>query len=111
MQLKAGSAGDVYGFHGFKVSGDAARAISAENKVVGKLSGMRKTKDAEKKPGQWNRLEISFRGGNLTVILNGEKVNDATGCDVAAGKIALQSEGGEIHFRTVRLTPLDDSDV
>lgn len=108
MQLKAGSAGDVYGFHGFKVWGDAARAISAENKMIGRLSGMRKIKGAEKKPGEWNRIEITFRGGDLTVILNGEKVNEATGCDVVAGRIALQSEGGEIHFRTVRLTPIDD---
>ena len=107
-QLKAGSAGDVYGFHGFNVKG-AARMISAENKFVGKLSGVSKIKGAEKKPGQWNKYEITFNGGDITVILNGEKVNEATGCDVVAGKIGLQSEGGEVHFRTVRLTPLADN--
>ena len=37
---------------------------------------------------------------------NGEKVNEATGLDVVAGTIGLQSEGGEIHFRTVELTRL-----
>lgn len=107
-QLQSGKAGDVYGFHGFKVSGDAARAISAENMMIGKLSGVRRIKGAEKKPGQWNWLDVTFRGGDLMVILNGEKVNEATGCDVVAGKIALQSEGGEIHFRTVRLMPPDN---
>ncbi len=110
-QLKAGSAGDIYGFHGFVVKGDAARAISAENKMIGKLSGVSKIKSNEKKPGEWNKYEITFNGGDLTAIVNGEKVNEATGCDVVAGKIGLQSEGGEVHFRTVRLIPLakDDS--
>ena len=105
-QLKAGSAGDIYGFHGFNVKG-SARVISAQNDFVGKLSGVKKIKGAEKKPGEWNKYEITFNGGDLTVILNGQKVNEATGCDVVAGKIGLQSEGGEVHFRTVRLTPLD----
>jgi predicted esterase len=109
-QLKSGSAGDVYGFHGFNVKG-SARVISAENKFVGKLSGVSKMKAAEKKPGQWNKYEITFNGGDITVILNGQKVNEATGCDVVAGKIGLQSEGGEVHFRTVRLTPLSGKAV
>ncbi|MBT3202410.1 MAG: DUF1080 domain-containing protein [Phycisphaerales bacterium] len=105
-QLKAGSAGDVYGFHGFNVKG-TERVLSTENAFVGKLSGVKKIKGAEKKPGQWNKYEITFNKGDITVILNGQKVNQAFGCDVVAGKIGLQSEGGEVHFRTVRLTPLD----
>ena len=35
-----------------------------------------------------------------------EKVNEATDCDVLAGSIGLQSEGGEIHFRKIKLTKL-----
>ena len=105
-QLKAGSAGDIYGFHGFNVKG-SARVIAANNKFVGKLSGVKKIKAAEKKPGEWNKYEITFNGGDITVILNGEKVNEATGCDVVAGKIGLQSEGGPVQFRTVRMTPLE----
>jgi len=108
-QLKSGSAGDIYGFHGFQVKGDAARSISANGKMIGKLSGVSKIKGNEKKPGEWNTCDITFNGGDLTLIVNGEKVNEATGCDVVAGKIGLQSEGGEVHFRTVRLIPLDKS--
>ena len=76
--------------------------------MIGKLSGVTKIKGNEKEPGKWNRYEITLNGGDLTAIVNGEKVNEATGCDVVAGKIGLQSEGGEIHFRTVRLIPLDE---
>ncbi len=104
-QLKHGSVGDIYGFHGFPVAGDTARAISAEGKRIGKMSGVKKIKDNEKKPGEWNRYEITLDGGDITIMLNGEKVNEATGLAVVAGKIGLQSEGGEIHFRTVRLMP------
>jgi hypothetical protein len=33
-------------------------------------------------------------------------VNEGTGAEVVPGKIALQSEGTEIHFRNISLTPI-----
>ncbi len=105
-QLKSGSAGDIYGFHGFQAQGDAARSKTAEGDMIGKLSGVSKIKGNEKEPGQWNKYEITLKGGDLTLLVNGEKVNEATGLDVVPGTIGLQSEGGEIHFRTVKLTRL-----
>jgi hypothetical protein len=105
-QLKSGSAGDIYGFHGFQVKGDAARSRTAEGELFGQLLGVSKIKGNEKEPGQWNKYEITLKDGDLTLLVNGEKVNEATGLDVVMGKIGLQSEGGEIHFRTVQLYPL-----
>lgn len=105
-QLQHGKAGDIYGFHGFKVSGDKARFIQAESKMIGKLTGVKKIKGAEKKPGEWNKYDITFNQGDLKLIINGELVNQATDCDVVPGKIGLQSEGGEIHFRNIKLMPL-----
>jgi hypothetical protein len=105
-QLKHGDAGDIYGFHDFKVKGDAARFKTAKGDAIGNLLGVSKIKDNENKPGEWNKYEITLDKGDLKLIINGEKVNEATGLDVVAGKIALQSEGGEIHFRTVRLMPI-----
>ena len=69
---------------------------------------MSKITGNEEDPGQWNKYEITLQGGDLTLVVNGKKVNECTGCDVIAGQIGLQSEGGEIHFRTVKLVPLDD---
>lgn len=106
-QLQDRKAGDIYGFHGFNVKGEASRAISAQNAFVGKLSGVSKMKGNENNPGEWNKYEITLKGGELTIVLNGDKVNEANGLDVVAGKIGLQSEGGEVTFRTVRLIPLD----
>ena len=89
------------------MKGAAARAISAESEMIGKLSGVKKIKGNEKESGEWNKYDITLSGGDLTLVVNGQKVNEATALDVVAGKIGLQSEGGEIHFRTVRLIPLE----
>ena len=105
-QLKSGSAGDIYGFHGFNVKGDATRSKTAEGKKIGKLTGVSKIKGNEKEPGEWNKYEITLDGDTLTLLINGEMVNEATGLPIVKGKIGFQSEGGEIHFRTIRLIPL-----
>ena len=106
-QLKSGSAGDFWAFHGFKIDGDAARLKTVSgHKLGGDLIGITKKEGAEKEPGEWNRYEITAKGSTITLAVNGKQVNQATDCDVLAGSIALQSEGGEIHFRKVELTEL-----
>jgi hypothetical protein len=105
-QLKSGSAGDLYGFQGFRIDGDADRKFERPN-AVGGLIGVRKMAGNEKEPGEWNKYEITVNEDEITLVVNGKKVNEATGCDVLAGQIALQSEGGVIHFRTVTLTPIE----
>jgi hypothetical protein len=107
-QLKSGAAGDVYGFWGRPLSGDASRMRSATgDEKLGDMVGFARTEGHENPPGEWNRYEIRFDGPDLVVHVNGHKVNEATGAEVVAGPIGLQSEGGEIHFRKVELTPLD----
>ncbi len=107
-QLKAGDAGDLYGFHGMKIDGDKARRTEKKgHELGGDFVGIKKRFANENKAGQWNRVEVELRGGNLQVKVNGSLVNEATDCEVVAGPIGLQSEGGEIHFRKVRLVPLD----
>ncbi len=108
VQLKAGDAGDLYGFHGMKIDGDPARRTEKKgHELGGDFVGLKKFYANENRAGQWNRVEIELRGGNLRVEVNGRLVNEATNCEVIAGPIGLQSEGGEIHFRKVRLVPLD----
>ena len=107
-QLQSGSAGDIWGFYGFGLTGDKERFRKIENHdQLGTFVGVGKAKAAEKEPGEWNKYEITLDEGTLTLVVNGEQVNQATDCDVTAGKIGLQSEGGEIHFRTVELTPIE----
>jgi len=105
-QLQSGNAGDIYGFYGLPLEGPADRLKAITHEVLGSFRGVSRIKGAEKAPGEWNRYEITVRGGTITLLINGEKVNEATGCGVHSGAIGLQSEGGEIHFRKVSLTPL-----
>lgn len=106
-QLKHGSAGDIWAFYGANLDaeGDRAREVTA-NPNLGDFKGLGKITDAEKPPGEWNLYEITASGGTLTLKVNGELVNEATGLDPVAGPIGFQSEGGEIHFRNMELRPL-----
>ena len=107
-QLKHGSAGDLWAFRGTHITGPADRLRKVENsKVLGSFVGTSKLKDAEREPGQWNEFRLTVKGDRITVKVNGELVNEATGCDVVPGPIGLQSEGGEIQFRNVKLTRLN----
>jgi hypothetical protein len=106
-QLQAGNAGDVYGFWGLPLEGDAARRREARgHELLGDMVGFRKIEAAERPEGEWNTYEITLDGPSLVVVLNGKKVNEAKGAAVLPGRIALQSEGGEIHFRRVELRPI-----
>jgi hypothetical protein len=107
-QLKSGSAGDLYGFHGMKINGDPARTKeTATHELLGHFIGVAKIEGNEKQPGEWNRYEITLKGPSLKVLVNGKLLNEARECDVLPGHVGLQSEGGEIHFRRVQLTPLE----
>lgn len=107
VQLRHGSAGDILGLQGMPVAGGQPRFFEARgNPVAGNITGVRKLVDAENPPGEWNLVEILARDDVYTVWINGKLVNEARGVTRAAGPIGLQSEGGEIHFRQVRLIPL-----
>jgi hypothetical protein len=106
-QLRAGDAGDLYGFWGLPLEGDAGRRREAKgHELLGDMVGFSKSEAAEKPEGEWNVYEITLDGPSLVVFVNGKKVNEAKGAAVLPGRIGLQSEGGEIHFRRVELTPI-----
>ena len=106
-QLQSGNAGDLYGFWGMALDGAADRRREAKgHELLGDMVGFRKIEPAEHAEGEWNTYEITFDGPSLSVRVNGKKVNEATGAVVMPGRIALQSEGGEIHFRRVEIWPI-----
>ncbi|MBP8260572.1 MAG: DUF1080 domain-containing protein [Verrucomicrobia bacterium] len=107
VQLKRGSAGDVLGLQGVPVAASQPRYFHvAAHPVAGEIHGVGKLADAEAPAGEWNRVEILAQDSRYTVWINGQQVNDVTGVAEAPGPIGLQSEGGEIHFRRVAVTPL-----
>jgi hypothetical protein len=108
VQLKHGDAGQVLGLQGKAVAPGQPRFISIKgHPVAGDVSGVGKTENAERTPGEWNRVVIEARGSLYKVHLNGKLVNQVEGVDVSRGPVGIQSEGGQIHFRKIALTPLD----
>jgi hypothetical protein len=106
VQLMHGNAGDVLGLQGRSIAADQPRFFAvADHPLAGDIAGVKKTADYEKPPGEWNRIEFLAQDGDYTVWMNGELVNEVSGVEVVSGPIGLQSEGGEIHFRRVTITP------
>jgi hypothetical protein len=105
-QINAGQAGDFWGLDGFALDGPSERMKTLDQAQSGRLTNLKRTADLEKPAGQWNEYEIIARGPTVTLRINGQEVNRATGCDTHPGRICLTAEGDAIHFRNVRLQPL-----
>ena len=61
----------------------------------------------ERPLGQWNQYDITLDGGDLEIRVNDLVQNTATECWETPGKICLQSEGAQVHFRNVTLIPVE----
>jgi len=96
-QLQSGNAGDFWNIGDYQMTADKARTNGRNTK---------KLKANENDIGEWNRYEIIVDHGTVALMVNGEELNRATGCAELPGYIGLQSEGAEIHFKNVRLSPI-----
>ena len=56
--------------------------------------------------GKWNTYEITAKGSQLTVVLNGQKTVDIQDSTHASGPIALQYGAGVVKFRKVEIKSL-----
>ena len=96
VQLQSGEAGDLW------VIGTT---LEIDN-PAGRIEGRRHknlTEGDEKPLGEWNNMEITCRGDEVLVKVNGKLVNHATKLSQSKGAIALQSEGTPIEFRNINL--------
>jgi len=98
-QLQSGNAGDFWQIDEFPMKADPQRTQGRN---------VRKTHAAERPVGEWNEYEIIVAGDRVTLKVNGETLNEAWEVLRTPGKIGLQSEGAEIHFRNIRLAPIAD---
>lgn len=99
VQLHHGNAGD------FWVIGTELDVENESERVEGRRH-RNLTDDSEKPLGEWNRFEITCRGNEVLVKVNGTLVNHGANCSVSRGAISLQSEGAAIEYRDIVLTPL-----
>lgn len=74
---------------------------------TGAIVDLAKVSPMPKAAGKWNTYEITAKGGNFTVVLNGTKtVDNASDAKHTEGPIALQHAAGTIKFRKVEIKPL-----
>jgi hypothetical protein len=100
-QLAADHAGDFWLVDGFKLKIDESRRDPKSERHYFRL------KDGVEKPrGEWNQYEITCKGNTVKLVINGQFVNEGSDAELNRGKILLQSEGSEIHFRNIELKPM-----
>ncbi len=74
---------------------------------TGAIVNVAKVEPMPKAGDQWNVYEITAKGPQFTVILNGQKtVDGAQDSTFASGRIALQYGKGVVKFRKVEVKPL-----
>jgi hypothetical protein len=64
------------------------------------------TDGTEKPLGEWNSMVIECVRNSIKVWLNGVMVNYGYNATAEKGQIALQSEGSEVEFKEVKVTPI-----
>lgn len=103
-QLRGGRAGDLW----LQTADEVKLTVPADRRDAADKTNRhiwREPKDeaVEKPFGEWNTYEITCTGGDITVSVNGKVVNGGKACNLTKGRIALQSEGTEIHFRKIEI--------
>ncbi len=100
--LKAGDAGTYVLLGGAM----AEEYVVPEDGVLPKFPKIDKREPSSEKPeGEWNMAHIEVRGGVIASYINGVLQNQCTALS-KEGHIGLQSEGGPLKIRAVRLTPV-----
>jgi hypothetical protein len=56
--------------------------------------------------GRWNTMEVTARGSQMTVVLNGVKTAETSQARDTSGVIGLQYAGGVVKFRKLQIKPL-----
>lgn len=88
LQMHRPTAGSVFPHSGAKTDNTLAPA-----------------KEILKPIGEWNSCVVTCEQNKITVVMNGKKLGEVTGCLPQKGSIGLQSEGSEIHFRRLWIRP------
>ena len=104
-QLLSGRAGDLWLIYPpeCKLEVDKARQDPKQPRHFFRIEPKQ---TVEKKFGEWNEYEITCRGGDITLVVNGVTVNAGKDGNFKKGRIALQSEGTEIQFKDIAIKSL-----
>jgi hypothetical protein len=60
---------------------------------------------------EWNHYRITCQDGEISLAVNGKVVTQGKDCSPRKGYICLESEGGIVHYRNVRIKELPNTPV
>ncbi|MEA3225539.1 MAG: DUF1080 domain-containing protein [Planctomycetota bacterium] len=95
------SHGDIFGIHGATMKPDKPHP-----------GGWMRSLPTERRcnpAGQWNHYRVECRDGAISLAVNGKVVTKAHEANPRKGYICLESEGGLVHFRNIRIKELPGS--
>lgn len=130
FQVQEGDCGDYWGVAGGGME-VRARKIGNQNYIYDPTSELvsfhenspagrhcTKNPDMEKPSGEWNTLELICRNdtaihvvnGIVTMVLYNSRQLNADGSEtpLAKGKIQIQSEGAEVFYRNIKISPIKE---
>lgn len=98
--------GDIFPIHGARMTPDNGRGGSRAFP----------TEWRGKPSPEWNHYRITCADGAVTLEVNGAQVTSGRDCTPRKGYLCLESEGGIVHYRNMRIrklpdTPIDDEHV
>jgi hypothetical protein len=91
---------------GAKVCYEANINDPAKTNGTGALTGISSPNPPVSAGGRWNTFEITARGPQMTIVMNGQKTAEAKDTTYTAGVVALQYIAGTIKWRKVAVRPL-----
>ncbi len=91
--------GDIFPIHGAKMT-----------PVNGRGGSRAFPTESRSKPSPaWNHYRIECRDGEISLAVNGKVVTRGKNCSPRKGYICLESEGGVVHYRNMRIKVLPDT--
>jgi len=93
--------GDIFPIHGAKMTPVNARGGSRAFP----------TEERSKPCPQWNHYRVTCQDGAISLAVNGKVVTRGTECIPRKGYICLESEGGLVHWRNMRIKELPDTPI
>ncbi len=95
-----------------KISGSTAYEVNiydkrpGQNYGTGAIPNVAPVVHMPKTGGKWNTFEITAKGSNLVVVLNGERTINTYNSDFPSGNIAVQYGHGVVKVRKLEIKPL-----
>jgi hypothetical protein len=94
--------GDIFPIHGATMTpingrGNGSRAFPTESR--------------SKPSPEWNHYRIECRDGEISLAVNGKVVTRGKNCIPRKGYICLESEGGVVDYKNIKIQELPDTDI